>query len=352
MKNVARRQGFTLIELLVVVSIIALLISILLPAVGEVRRKARLSNCNNNMKQHAVGAANYSSQNKDRLPHAPQSPGGQLSQILGPAGTPGRKIAMQFFETNGWKFGTNIAGGYASFNTLQSGGRPNGCQDHDVYGQNVIAGDICDSTLWDFYIPVLGPYMVGGEGMEMLQEVFYSPADTRIKRTWAIWRQTVEDNNGLLENIDSSSYQDEDTVDVGSYRYNLSALVSPSLFAIDNRGQFVNQSDLANPSVSIDASFIKYNPSSAVSYPDRKAMFHLFLTYHDKDLAFWPGSSQVPNPTIPTAFADGSARVIRIASDALGAGGVEMSGPVPNIPLGGSWPFYATRGGVKGRDVR
>ena len=74
-KHLRNQQGFTLIELLVVVSIIALLISILLPAVGQTRRQARISLCTSNMKQHGVGVGNYASQNNDTLPHAPLSTG-------------------------------------------------------------------------------------------------------------------------------------------------------------------------------------------------------------------------------------------------------------------------------------
>jgi len=63
-------HGFTLIELLVVISIIALLIAILLPALGSARRAALTSVCASNVRQLGLSVAMYQADFEQFFPYA------------------------------------------------------------------------------------------------------------------------------------------------------------------------------------------------------------------------------------------------------------------------------------------
>ncbi|MFI4910929.1 MAG: type II secretion system protein [Sedimentisphaeraceae bacterium JB056] len=63
------RKGFTLIELLVVISIIAILMAVLMPALGKARESAKKTICGSHCKQWATAITQYTMENDQRFPN-------------------------------------------------------------------------------------------------------------------------------------------------------------------------------------------------------------------------------------------------------------------------------------------
>lgn len=380
------QRGFTLVELLVVISVIAILIGLILPLVIQARSTARVARGLSNMKQHAVATGAYSAANKGRLPHAPEGRSAKTSDPVGLRGRPALIFAARTFPTNGWAFpagGGRSAGFISSFrnvNPTPSSGRA------VVFDPNIDR-----SSMFDFYLPVLGPYLVGGEGMSMLSDVLISPGDSTIKRSWSRWRDIVRANDGAQPHPEREEMLD---IQVGSYRYSPSLLVSPESQTVGAHPGGAMRSDRFTMLAASTRSpwpyqHLVYNYDAAASYPSRKVAFFLWHANHDRGAAYWVEDSA---DHIPVSLLDGSARTVNPVRDGFSGSASNFAGPIlifntrrkgsidpgfrdstnPRMiinarclhtleawdPLcriipGAGWPahFYLTWAGIRGRDL-
>ncbi len=88
-----KRSGFTLIELLVVIAVIAVLISILVPALRAARQQAKAVACGSNLKQLSLALTAYEQEN-GTFPHGFDDHG-----MVTP---PGGYVGNAAFDLQGW----------------------------------------------------------------------------------------------------------------------------------------------------------------------------------------------------------------------------------------------------------
>jgi prepilin-type N-terminal cleavage/methylation domain-containing protein len=175
------RSGFTIVELLVVISIIALLIAILLPAIGKARDAARVTQSSANLRNLAVANDTYSSDWADRqFTAVPDDMGLAFSEGLGPVDYNNQIACMPQqlvgYDYNGalwgWWCAGSLCNGYPG-----DAGYWNGCfyyvfQPYGLNGGDFGAFRVPTTKAFNAYV-----------GDRWYDPVFWAPKDTYPLRT-------------------------------------------------------------------------------------------------------------------------------------------------------------------------
>jgi len=309
--NKETRKGFTIIELLVVISIIALLIGILLPALGRARDSALQSTSLSNLRQISAGLAAYAGDWNDRQPTlvpddaCQSSPGSCMSDAssyIAQIGCPAQPIL-------GWM---NDNGGRALWGYWIGDGTSD-CSFGST-GNWVIAIPYDCSSRIGFHrqlnMKIFAQYM----NNRYYDSVFYAPKD----------RLKLERVENFFNSPDEFNY--EGLIEWPSYCYSAAAMFAPDVMdPVENCGGSGTTTDvMCTPCDAGNGGGpggLKSAPVGAASYPDLKTrvLEHSWLQNPPADVNPLISGGQTPyyfNHGIRSApctlFFDGAVRVMGV----------------------------------------
>jgi prepilin-type N-terminal cleavage/methylation domain-containing protein len=221
-----RPRAFTLVELLVVISIIALLISILLPALSASRKSAQLAQTLSNLRQIGIGSGAYAADFKGSPPITP------VGRAYG--------ASVNTVGWCSWSFGGKFADPYWASRS---------------FGYFDLAPDARPINAY-IYTDNLHPDVTGAAGYNGPQnpannsqrtplelEVFRSPRDARtMQRNWPNTTDGVSSyddvgtsyhsNMKWLLQLDNAGYSYDEAFELGHRRFRTGTGIDPSRFVL------------------------------------------------------------------------------------------------------------------------
>ena len=216
------KKGFTIVELLVVVAIIALLIAILLPAIGKARDTALVTQSQGNLRNLSIANASYGADYNDRqFTAVPDEVGQYGNGILGSCAAYVQRICLPQ-QILGWDNGGGLWGYWVNGSPARCASWPGTC------GQNFTVLVAANYGAADFFgswripnVKAFNSYV----NSKYYDPVFWAPKDkVTLENISKYFQQPVEFN------------YDGSTIEYPTYCWSPAAMWAPDVLSRRNAG--------------------------------------------------------------------------------------------------------------------